>query len=229
MVSSGSLRASWRLLVLALLISMVAVAGLGSPAARAASAAPGHVPAVTRPLAGCAPCIVAPVTPAANSTVMPDADGKVTISATAQLVNNYTKFFFILDNTTTIDTTKIQVTATDPTQPTGTYKATLTPGQHTVTVQVDDTMTAPAASYQWSFTVTAAAPTATATQASGGGGSTGGSGGNGGSSNPTSSGGFFSPTTLSIILFSIAGVGLLVITFIAGMWYGGRRWVSKHP
>jgi hypothetical protein len=214
------------MLGLVLLMGAFAAAGLGNPAASAASAAPGHTTGVVLP-ADCPPCIVAPVTPAPDSMVTPDASGKVTISATAQLANPYTKFFFIIDGTT-VDTMRIQITATDPTQPTGTYQATLAPGQHKVVVQVDDSQTAPAASFSWNFTVVAPSPTATATKASGGG-STDGSGNTDGSSNTTSSGGFFSPTTLSIILFSIAGIGLLVITFIAGMWYGGRRWLSKNP
>ncbi len=226
MRSVHHLRSSWRLLLLALLIGGGAAAGLGSPAARAASPVSGYTTGAVRP-ADCPPCILAPVTPAPGSMVGPDANGKVTISATAQLANPYTKFFFIVDGTT-VDTMQIQITATDPTQPTGTYQATLAPGQHTVEVQVDDSMNAPATSYQWSFTVVAPSPTATATAAAVGG-STNGSGDNSASGNTTSSGGFFSPTTLSIILFSIAGIGLLVMTFIAGMWYGGRRWLSKHP
>jgi hypothetical protein len=212
---SYALRLRWRLLMLAALLGALAVVGLSSQSARAASAAP------ARPFVGCAPCI-SQVSPADGSTATIDADGKVTISFSAQLVGNYAKFEFTLDGTA-VDATQIQVTDTDPTQPTGQYRATLSAGQHSAFVQVFDA-NGPAAAIGWKFTVPQPPPpTPTPTKASSGGNNNNSTGSSGGGS------GGISPQTLSIILFSIAGVGLLVMVFIAGMWYSGRRSLRNLP
>ena len=211
---------SW-LVASSMLVAVVIVAGLGGQPAYAAAASLLHpVSRQFTPLEGCAPCI-SQASPDNGSTVSPGPDGKVTISATAQLNDNYTTFTLSLDQAA-VDQAQIQITATDPTQPTLQYSATLTPGPHHVFVEVSDAA-GPAASFGWDFTVQAApTPTPTATTASG----SGGSGGSGGSSSSSS---IFAPKTLSIILFSIAGLGLLVIIFIAGMWYSGSRQLRKNP
>lgn len=220
MRSSHHLRFSWRLLALALLIGAFAIAGLGSSTVRAAAS--GRVLSRVRPFVGCSPCI-SQVSPEDPTPATIDPDGKITISFSAQLANPFAKFVFMLDGTQ-IDSAQIQVMDPDPTQPTGQYRTTLSAGQHQAFVQVYDS-NGPAASFPWTFTVPSApTPTATATKASGGS-----TDGNGGSSSNTSSGGLFSPKTLSITLFSIAGVGLLVIVFIAGMWFGGRRALRGGP
>jgi len=212
---ADTLHYPWRLLPLAVLVGALAVAGLSSQSAKAAPAVP------MRPLVGCAPCI-SQVTPPDGSTATLDPDGKVTISFTAQLNNTFVKFVFSLDNTP-VDAALIQVSDPDPTQPTGTYRAVLSGGQHTAFVQAFDT-TGPVAAFNWKFTAPqppTPTPTPTKTPA-------GGSGGNG-SANTTGSSGLLAPKTLSIILFSIAGVGLLVMAFIAGMWYSGRRSLRNQP
>lgn len=212
---SDTVRFPWRLLMLAALVGALAIVGLGSQSAKAA-------PAVSmRPLVGCAPCI-SQVSPPDGSTATLDPDGKITITFTAQLNNNFAKFAFTLDNAP-VDAALIQVSDSDPTQPTGTYRAVLSAGQHTAFVQVFDT-TGPVAAFSWKFTAPQPlAPTPTPTRAP-----AGGSGGNS-SANTTGSSGLLAPKTLSIILFSIAGVGLLVMAFIAGMWYSGRRSLRNQP
>jgi hypothetical protein len=214
-------RSRWRLLALALLIGAVSTVGLlSAQPVGAALAASNRVPNLSHPLVGCAPCISA-VTPADGSTATIDQDGKVTMSFTAQLTNPFAKFVFILDNTQ-IDSGQIQITSTDPMQPTGQYRATLSAGEHKAFVQVYDS-NGPAAAIGWKFTVPQAPPpTPTSTKAT----ANNGSGGSGGGD---SSSGGLTPKTLSIILFSIAGVGLLVVVFIAGMWYGGRRALRNEP
>jgi hypothetical protein len=211
---------SW-LLASSMLLAVVLVAGLGGQPARAASAhLLSHPSGVIQPFAGCAPCI-SQASPDNGSTVTPGPGGKVTISATAQLNDNYTTFTLSLDQVA-VDQAQIQITATDPTQPTLQYNATLAPGPHHAFVEVSDAG-GPEASFGWDFTV-AAAPTPTVKPTTPP--STGGSGGSGGSSSGSS---IFAPKTLSIILFSIAGLGLLVIIFIAGMWYSGSRQLRKNP
>ncbi len=212
---------SW-LLASSMLLAVVLVAGLGGQPAYAASAyllsrSSGQV----QPFAGCAPCI-SDLEPAQNGTATPDASEKVTLSFTAQLTDPFAKFVLTLDNTT-IDSAQIQVDTADPLQPTGKYTAALSAGTHTATIEVDD-VNGPAASFPgWTFSVpTFPKPTATPTTTS----ASGGSGGSGGSSSGSS---IFAPKTLSIILFSIAGLGLLVIIFIAGMWYSGSRELRKNP
>ncbi|HEU5198385.1 MAG TPA: hypothetical protein VFU32_02040 [Ktedonobacterales bacterium] len=220
MKSSHILRSGSWLLASSLLMAVVLMAGLGGQPARAASAyLLSHPSGQVRPFAGCAPCI-SQASPDDKSTVTPGPDGKVTISATAQLNDNYTTFTLSLDQAA-IDQAQIQITATDPTQPTLQYSATLTPGPHHAFVEVSDA-SGPVASFGWDFTV-AAAPTPTVKPTTPP--STGGSGGSGGSSGSS----IFAPKTLSIILFSIAGLGLLVIIFIAGMWYSGSRQLRKNP
>ena len=221
MKSYGALRSGSWLLAPSMLLAVVLVAGLGGQPAYAASAHLLSRPSgQVRPFAGCAPCI-SQASPDDKSTVTPGPDGKVTISATAQLNDNYTTFTLSLDQAT-VDQAQIQITATDPTQPTLQYSAALAPGPHHAFVQVSDA-SGPVSSYGWDFTVLAApTPTPTATTVSG----SGGGGGSGGSSSGSS---IFAPKTLSIILFSIAGLGLLVIIFIAGMWYSGSRQLRKNP
>lgn len=209
------------LLASGMLLAALLIAGLdGQPAHAAPASGLNSASNRLQPLAGCAPCI-SQASPDNNSTVTPGPDGKVTISATAQLNGNYTAFTLSLDQAN-VDQAQIQITATDPTQPTLQYSASLAPGSHHAFVEVSDAG-GPEASFGWDFTVLAApTPTPTATTASG----TGGAGGSGGT--PSSSG-IFAPKTLSIILFSIAGLGLLVIIFIAGMWYSGSRQLRKNP
>ncbi len=212
----GVLRSSWRLTALAGLVGALTLVGLSGQAVKAAPVAP------ARSLAGCAPCI-AEVTPANGSTATFDPDGKVTISFTAQLNNNYSKFVLSVDNTS-VAANQIQVSSTDPTQPSGQYRATLSAGKHAAFVQVFD-VNGPAAAVGWKFTVPQApAPTATSASTSAGGNNATTTGSSSGSSS-----GIFAPKTLSIILFSIAGVGVLVMTFIAGMWYSGRRALRNEP
>jgi hypothetical protein len=206
------------MLAFSVMLGALLLAGLGSQGVMAAPAAASRPLGVARPLVGCAPCI-SQVSPADGSTATLDPDGKITISFSAQLVNNFSKFVFSLDNTQ-IDPAQIQVTDPDPTQPTGQYRAALSAGKHRAFVQVYDT-NGPASAIGWTFTAPQAptpTPTATRVPAAGPNGN-----------NTGSSGGLFSPTTLSIILFSIAGVGLLVMVFIAGMWYGGRRSLGNSP
>lgn len=212
---SDTLRFPWRLLMLTMLVGPLAIAGLSSQPVKAAPAVP------MRPLVGCAPCI-SQVSPPDGSTATLDPDGKITITFTAQLNNSFAKFVFTLDNTP-VDATLIQVSDPDPTQPTGTYRAALSAGQHAAFVQVFDT-TGPVAAFSWKFTAPQPpTPTPTPTRAP-----AGGSSGNGGA-NTIGSSGLLAPKTLSIILFSIAGVGLLVMAFIAGMWYSGRRSLRNQP
>ena len=210
---------SW-LLAASMLLAALVVVGLGVQPAHAASAHPLRRSAGLQPFVGCAPCI-SQASPDNNSTVMSGPDGKITISATAQLNANYTTFTLTLDKVA-IDQAQIQIAATDPTQPTLQYSAALTPGLHHTFVEVSDAG-GPEASFGWDFTVQAA-PTPTATPKTNTG--TGGTGGTGG---PSSGSSIFAPKTLSIILFSIAGLGLLVIIFIAGMWYSGSRQLRKNP
>ena len=212
---------SW-LLVASMLLGALLIAGLGGQPAHAASAYGLNSSSRSlQPLVGCAPCISA-LDPAQNGTATPDATGKVTLSFTAQLVNPFAKFVLTLDGTV-IDSAQIRVDTTDPLQPVGKYTAALSAGAHTTTIEVDD-INGPAATYPgWTFTVPAAPkPTATPT-------TTSGSGGNSGSGGTSSGSSIFAPKTLSIILFSIAGLGLLVIIFIAGMWYSGSRQLRKNP
>ena len=219
MKSYNALQARSWLLVASMLLAALVV-GLGGQSAHAASQHPLRRSAGLQPFVGCAPCI-SQASPDNNSTVTPGPDGKVTISATAQLNDNYTTFTLTLDKAA-VDQAQIQISATDPTQPTLQYSASLTPGSHHAFVEVSDAG-GPQASFGWDFTVQAApTPTVTPTKTSG-------SGGTGGSGGPSSSSGIFAPKTLSIILFSIAGLGLLVIIFIAGMWYSGSRQLRKNP
>lgn len=211
---------SW-LLGSGMLMAALLIAGLAGQPAHAASA---HLLSSSygqlQPLAGCAPCI-SQASPDNNSTVTPGPDGKVTISATAQLNANYTSFTLSLDRVA-VDQAQIQIAATDPTQPTLQYNAALTPGPHHAFVEASDAG-GPEASFGWDFTVLAA-PTPTVKPTS-----PPGSGGNGGTGGTSSGSSIFAPKTLSIILFSIAGLGLLVILFIAGMWYSGSRQLRKNP
>ncbi len=216
---SYTVRSRWRLLALALLVGAIAAAGLGGQSARAARVGSTQARSVARPF--CSACI-SQVVPADGSTATIDPDGKITISFTAQLNANFSKFVFSLDNKQ-IDAAQIQVMDTNPMQPTGQYRAALSAGQHSASIEADD-VNGPAASFSWAFTAPPP-PTPTPTAATAGSGS----GGTGGASSDTGSGGFFTAKTLSILLFSIAGLGLLVMVFIAGMWYGGRRWFSKNP
>jgi len=220
---SRAVQSRWRLLALALLVGALAVVGLGSQSAWAARAVPARALSGVRPFVGCAPCI-SQVSPTDGATASFDPDGKITISFTAQLDNPFSKFEFTLDGTQ-VDNTQIQITSTDPMQPTGQYRAALSAGQHQAFVQVIDSTASVVASFGWKFTAPQPPPpTPTPTKAPAGGGS-----GGGGATADTSSGGFFTPKTLSILLFSIAGLGLLVIVFIAGMWYGGRRALRNEP
>lgn len=212
---SDTVRFPWRLLILAVLVGVLAIVGLGSQSAKAAPAVP------MRPLVGCAPCI-SQVSPPDGSTATLDPDGKITITFTAQLNSTFAKFAFTLDNAP-VDAALIQVSDPDPTQPMGTYRAVLSAGQHTASVQVFDT-TGPVAAFNWKFT-TPQPPTPTPTPTKAPAGGSGGSGG----ANTSGSSGLLAPKTLSIILFSIAGVGLLVMAFIAGMWYSGRRSLRNQP
>lgn len=211
----------WWLIVWCLLVGVGAVSGLGAQSAHAARPAP--VPGKLGPvLPACSQCI-SQVSPTDGSTAQTDADGKVTISVSAQLNNNYTKFVIAIDQQN-VDPTQIQVTG-DPKAPTAQVRATLTDGRHHVDAEVDDA-NGPVAAFGWNFTVVVTAtatPTLAPTTAPTT--STGGSGGSGGgtASNPTAAKGGILLNTVSLILFAVAVVGLLVIAFIAGMWFGGRR------
>jgi hypothetical protein len=211
-----SLGSRWWLVVWCLFLGVVG--GLGGQSAHAAR--PGPVVRKMGPvLPMCSQCI-SDISPADGSTVQTDANGKVTISVTAQLNNNFTKFEIQIDQVD-VDPTQIQVTG-DPTAPTAQVQATLTGGKHHVFAQVDDA-SGPVASAGWDFTlVVTATPTPTVTPTTvvtaKGGGSGGGDGGN-----PTAAKSGILLNTVSLVLFSVAVVGLLVIAFIAGMWYGGRR------
>ncbi len=209
-----------------LLIGVILAAGLGAQPAQAASASLAQrASGQARPLVGCSPCI-STLVPTNGGTVQADASGKVTLSFTAQLDNPFAKFVLTLDGTV-IDSTQIQVDKTDPMQPVGTYKAVLSAGQHTAEIDVADSNGPAAAFPGWTFTVQTVPtpiPTATKTTAN-----TGSGGNNGNEGGTTSGSGLGTPKTLSIILFSIAGLGLLVIIFIAGMWYAGNRELRKTP
>lgn len=220
MYLSRVLRLFWRLLALAPLVGACALV----VSAQGASAASVRVLHAARPLVGCAPCISS-LTPAQNGTVQADASGKVTLTFGAQMTSPFVKFVLTLDGMA-VDSTKIQVTSTDPLQPSGSYTAALAPGHHLATVEVDDANGPEATFVGWGFTVQAAPVTPTPTKAP--------AGNSGGSTTTTSPGagsgsGLLSPKALSIILFSIAGVGLLVMAFIAGMWFSGRRTLRNLP
>jgi len=212
------------MLVVWLLMGMILTAGLGAHPAQTASAAPlAHLSDPVLPFVGCSPCI-STLDPPNGGTVKADATGKVTLTFMAQLDNPFAKFVLILDGST-VAGGQIQVDQTDPMQPVGKYTAVLSGGQHTAEVDVSDSNGPAAAFPGWTFTVQAVptpVPTATKTTGSTGPGGTSSSGGG------TSAGGFM-PKTLSIILFSIAGLGLLVIIFIAGMWYAGNRQLRRTP
>ncbi|HEY7347723.1 MAG TPA: Ig-like domain-containing protein [Ktedonobacterales bacterium] len=225
---SDALQFRRRVLILAALLGSLAIAGLSSQLAHAAPASS------ARPFVGCAPCISS-LDPAQNGTVTANVSGNVTIKFSAQLLNPFVRFVLTLDGTV-IDNAKIQVTSNDPLQPTGQYTAALGAGKHTAMVEVDDTSGSAAAFPGWTFTVQAPPqtpiPTKTpASSSNGNGNNTGSNTGNSASNNSgnSSSVGLLSPKTLSIILFSIAGVGVIVMAFIAGMWYSGRRSFGGRP
>ncbi len=214
---SDALQSPWRLLLLAGLVGALALVGLSGQSVKAAS---------VRSFAGCAPCI-SEVNPADGSTATFNPDGSVTISFTAQLNNDYSKFVLSVDNTF-VDAKQIQVSSSDPLQPAGQYRANLSAGEHTAFVQAFD-INGPAAAVGWKFTVPPRpTPTASPTTVSGDG-SGGNSANTPGNAGSASSSGLLAPKTLSIILFSIAGVGVLVMAFIAGMWYSGRRSLRNEP
>jgi hypothetical protein len=215
---------SWRLLPLGFLVAALALVGPGT--GRASEA---------RPLIGCAPCISS-VDPPQGGTVQADASGKVTLTFSAQMVNPFVQFVLTLDGTA-VDSTQIQITSNDPLQPTGQYTAALSSGQHSATVEVDDAGGAEA-SDGWTFTVqggtaptSSPSPSPTKTPKAGSGPTRTPTASSPGSTTGTSggSGGALSPETLSVILFSIAGVGLLVMAFVAGMWFSGRRSLGNGP
>lgn len=213
-----ALHSRWWLLVWCFFLGAGLVVGLGGQSARAARPA-SALRRVGPALPACSQCI-SDVSPADGSTAQTDATGKVTISVSAQLNNNYTKFEIQIDQTA-VDQTQIQVTG-DPTAPTAQVHVTLTGGSHHVFAQVDDA-SGPVASAGWNFTVVVTAtpvPSATPTTAATAraGGSSGGT-----PTNPTAAKGGIELNTVSLIFFSVAVVGLLVIAFIAGMWFGGRR------
>lgn len=219
---SKALQSLWRLLAVLLLVGAFSLAGAG---AQQASAAPASKLGTARPLVGCAPCISS-LTPPQNGAVTADASGKVTLQFAAQLTANFVQFVLTLDGTT-IDSTKIQITSNDPLNPVGQYTAALTPGQHTASVEVDDANGPESTFTGWTFTVQSsqsATPTPTPTRPSSGVGTATGS-----TPGTTSGSGLLAPRTLSIILFSIAGLGLLVMAFIAGMWFNGRRALRNEP
>ncbi len=236
---SKALHIPWRLLVAALLVAAFALAGPGARAAGesaeaqprqapaaagagagTASAAPARIRVAARPLQGCAPCISS-LTPPQNGTVKADASGKVTLQFGAQMTSPFVQFVLTIDGTA-VDSSKIQIISNDPLNPVGEYTAVLTPGQHVASVEVDDANGAESTFVGWAFTVQSSqTPTPTPkTQPAGGSGAT---------SSGTTSGGILAPATLSIILFSIAGLGLLVMAFIAGMWFNGRRALRNEP
>lgn len=214
-----ALRSRWWLLVWCLFLGVGLAGGLGGQSVHAARLAPA-LRRVGPVLPACSQCI-SDISPADGSTAQTDANGKVTISVSAQLNNNYTKFEIQIDQTA-VDQTQIQVTG-DPTAPTAQVQATLTGGAHHVFAQVDDA-SGPVASAGWDFTVVVTAtpvPSATPTRVATA--NPGGSSGGGTSTNPTTAKGGLVLNTISLIFFSVAVVGLLVIAFIAGMWFGGRR------
>jgi hypothetical protein len=218
-------RIPWRLLALLMLVGGVALAASGTRAASAASLPTSHA---ARPLVGCAPCISS-LDPEQNGNVKADASGKVTLTFTAQMVSPFVQFVLTLDGTA-VDGKKIQVTTNDPLQPTGTYTAALSAGAHTASVEADDADGSEAVFVGWNFTVDASAvtPVATKTPVSNSGGTSTPTTGNGGADTGGSSSGIPPTRTMSIVLFAIAGVGLLVMAFIAGMWFNGRQ-VFNRP
>ncbi len=208
----------WWLLLWCVVLGLGAAGGLGAQSAHAARPAPalGKLGPV---LPACSQCI-SEVSPANGSTAQTDANGNVTITASAQLNNPYTKFVFTIDQVN-VDPAKIQVSGA-ATSPTATVILPLAGGAHHAFVEVDDA-NGPVAGVGWDFTVvvtatatpTLAPTTAPTTNTSGSGGGTG--------SNPTSAKSGILLNTVSLIFFSVAVAGLLVIAFIAGMWFGGRR------
>ena len=219
-------QARCRVVAAAVLMGAILIAGLGAQPAQAASLSlTQHSSGQVRPFVGCSPCI-STLDPPNGGTAKADATGKVTLTFTAQLDNPFVKFVLTLDGTA-VDSTQIQVDQTDPMQPVGKYTAALSAGQHSAEVDVDDSNGQAAAFPGWTFTVQAVpTPVPSPTKTTAGTGT----GGNTGNGSGTSSGtGGFTPKTLSIILFSIAGLGLLVIIFIAGMWYAGSRELRKNP
>jgi hypothetical protein len=221
---SKTVQSAWRYVILALLVGAFSLAGAGATAAHATT----HPRSSASPLAGCAPCISSLV-PAQDGTVQADASGNVTLSFGADMSADFTQFVLTIDGTA-VDSTKIQVTSTAPLEPTGQYKAKLTAGAHSAAVEADDAGGAEATFAPWNFTVQGSAattPTPTKTPAGGTGATktptTGSTGTTGTASTPGGGSSLISPKTLSIILFAIAGLGLLVMSFIAGVWYGGRN------
>jgi hypothetical protein len=213
-----ALRSRWWLLIWCGFVTMGLAGGLEMRSARAAQPML-SLRKLGPVLPACSQCI-SDISPADGSTVQTDANGKVTISVTAQLNNNYTKFEIQIDQTA-VDPTQIQVTG-DPTAPTAQVQATLPGGKHHVFAQVDDA-SGPVAAVGWDFTlVVTATPTPTLAPTTVPTRSGGGSGG-GSSTNPTAAKSGILLNTVSLVFFSVAVVGLLVIAFIAGMWYGGRR------
>lgn len=207
-----------RLLALLLLIGAIALAASGT---RAASAASLPTPRAARPLVGCAPCI-SELDPEQNGTVQADASGKVTLTFKAQMVNPFVQFVLTLDGAV-IDSKRLQVTTDDPLQPVGKYTAALSAGNHTASVEADDADGSEAVYVGWKFTVEGSAVTPVATKTPVNNPAVTSTPPTGNSNNGDSSAGTPPTRTLSIILFAIAGVGLLVMAFIAGMWFNGRR------
>jgi hypothetical protein len=207
----------WLLVSCCFLVAGLAI-GLGAQGAQAAR--PAATLGIMKPvLPACSQCI-SDVTPADGSTAQTDANGNVTITATAQLNNNYMKFTFTIDQVD-VDPAKVQV-AGAPTSPTATVVVPLTAGSHHVFVGVFDA-TGLVTSFGWNFTVvvtatptSAVTPTTVPTVRSGG--SDGGT-----NINPTAAKSGLVLNTVSLVFFLVAVAGLLVIAFIAGMWYGGRR------
>ncbi len=228
---SRTVQSAWRYLVLALLVGAFSLAGAGATVARAASA---RMLDSTRPLAGCAPCISSLV-PAQNGTVQADASGNVTLTFGADMSADFAQFVLTIDGTA-VDSTKIQVTSNDPLEPTGQYTGKLSAGAHTASIEADDAGGSEAVFVPWSFTVEASAvavPTPTRTPTGGTGATKTPTTGNTGNTEDTSTPGggssLIASKTLSIILFAIAGLGLLVMSFIAGVWYGGRNELRNQP
>lgn len=222
---SGRVQLSLRLLALLFLVGVIALAASGTSVASAATVSQ---PQTIRPLVGCAPCISS-LDPGQNGTVKADASGQVTLTFQAQMVNPFVQFVLTLDGTA-IDSKKIQVTADDPLQPTGTYKAALSAGAHTASVEADDADGSEAVFVGWNFTVeaSAATPVPTKTPVSNPQGTSTPTTGNTDTTGTGGSSSGASPTrTLSIVLFAIAGVGLLVMAFIAGMWFNGRQLLNR--
>ena len=100
-----------------------------------AAGAPSRQQQIHLNLPACAPCITA-ISPAPGSTVQTDSNGNVTISATAQLLTNYTQFTFAIDQMD-VPASQVQVTG-DAMNPTATVVAPLTNGKHHVFAQVFD-------------------------------------------------------------------------------------------